>query len=212
MQITKFGHSCVLLDDGQTKILFDPGSWSKVPDIAVDAIIITHKHGDHLDIPTLQRLLSNSTPKIITNTEVGSELSQNNIAFEILEHGAVMEVGSFTLEGTGNEHAMIHPTVPIIQNTGYLINDKIYHPGDFLYTPNKPVEFLFLPVVSPWSSTRETIDYVLSVKPKICLPIHDAILSQEGQGLFYRWAEMACEQTNTELIKPELNKEYEFSI
>ena len=46
MQITHFGHSCLLVEIDGTKVLFDPGNFSHgfdgIDDL--DAILITHQH------------------------------------------------------------------------------------------------------------------------------------------------------------------------
>lgn len=206
MQITKYAHSCVLLDDGQTKILFDPGLYSDIPDLSLDAIIITHVHQDHLDIDKLQPLLKNN-PRIITNTEVKVELDKHSISCEIVEEGATTTVGTFTIEAFGNDHAIMHPDLPKFQNTGYLINDKIFHPGDALFIPPKQVEVMLLPVAAPWSKVSETLDYITATKAKINFPIHDAFINDGGA--FHRFAKMWCEKYELQYIDPELNKTYE---
>ena len=51
MQVTHFGHACVLVELGTARILIDPGEWSEgfsgLRDL--DRILITHKHSDHPD-------------------------------------------------------------------------------------------------------------------------------------------------------------------
>lgn len=208
MKITKFGHSCVLLDDGSTKILFDPGVYSEIPELAVDAIIITHVHQDHMDVDKIKKLLSANKARIITNTETTEELAKSEIESEIVEQGGSATVGTFTLEAFGTEHAIMHAELPKFQNTGYLVNDKIFHPGDALLLPAKELEILFLPIAAPWSKVSETLDYISEVKAKINFPIHDGFIN--GGGAFYRFASMWCEKLGLQLIEPELNKEYEF--
>jgi L-ascorbate metabolism protein UlaG (beta-lactamase superfamily) len=212
MQITKFGHSCVLLDDGQTKILFDPGSYSPLrDDLHVDAIVITHVHQDHLDIGELHKVLKNGSPRIITNTSVQTELSKHEIVAEIVEDGGSVTVNTFTISGHGKDHALIHADVPVFQNTGYLINNEIFHPGDSLFLPSVPVKVLLLPVAAPWSKVSETIDFVRAVKPRICFPIHDGFLTKEGQGMFYMLAGLGYKNIDAQFIEPELNKPYDLA-
>lgn len=207
MQITKFGHSCVLLDDGQTKILFDPGSYSEIPAIQVDGIVITHVHQDHLDIEKLQAILKNCSPKIITNSEVKVELDKYNIECEVVEQGGESQIRTFNFEAIGNDHAIMHPDLPKFQNTGYILNENILHPGDTLIVPTKNINLLLLPIAAPWSKVEETLDYLSEVKPKICFPIHDGFLN--GGGAFYRFTNMWCEKLSIEFIQPELGQSYE---
>lgn len=206
LKITKFGHSCVLIEDGQTKILFDPGMFSEIPDLEVDAIIITHKHQDHIDLEKHRRLFKENT-RVITNSEVSSELLKSEINSEILEDGGTIAIGGVKISAHGNEHAVIHPDIQAIQNTGYMINDSIFHPGDSLYKPLVAVSMLLLPVIAPWSKINETLDYIDKVGAKVNFPIHDGFLI-EGGGPFYRLAKQWCEQRGLEFIEPELNKAY----
>lgn len=208
MQIIKYGHSCILLDDGITKILFDPGKYSDIPDLSVNSIIITHIHSDHYDIEKLQKLLANGSPKIITNSEVKAELEKNGITgAEVVEDGQSTDINGVTVSAHGNDHAIIHPDLPKFQNTGYLVAEKVFHPGDALFVPSEEVEVLLLPVVAPWSKISETLDYVTAVKAKTIFPIHDAFLKFTGN--FYKLAEQWTEKYNGQFIKPELNKTYE---
>lgn len=208
MQLTKFDHSCVLLDDGTTKILFDPGSYSTIPDLKVDAIVITHVHQDHLDVENIKKLQqANPEVRIITNKEVQAELQKNNVNSELVEDGQETTIGSFNIKGMGNDHAMIHPTWPIAQNTAYLVNDKILHPGDALYVPSVPVETLLLPIVAPWSKISETLDYITAIKPKTIVPIHDGFLKTPG--LFYGMTGQWANNHGANLIEIESNKQYE---
>lgn len=208
MRITKFGHSCILLDDGKTKILFDPGVYSEIPQLTVDAVIITHVHTDHVDVEKWLELLKNS-PRIITNTEVKIRLENYELNAEVVEEGQSAEIGTLTLSAYGNDHAIMHPDATKFQNTGYLINDEIFHPGDSLFVPPLPIKILLLPLAAPWSKLSETLDYITAVKAKVNFPIHDAFLKDKGA--FGRFASLWCEKNNLEFIADaELSKSYDF--
>lgn len=208
MQLTKFEHSCVLLDDGTTKILFDPGLYSNIPELKLDAVVITHVHLDHLDPEKIKPLIaSNPGVRVITNTQSKEELEKHGIQSELLEQTQKTTVNTMTLEGFGNNHAIMHPDLPKFQNTAYLINDKILHPGDALLVVDRPVETLLLPVAAPWSKVEETLDYIAAVKPKNCVPIHDGFITDGGA--FHRFAKMWCEKIGANFIEIESNKQYE---
>jgi L-ascorbate metabolism protein UlaG (beta-lactamase superfamily) len=66
-RLTWFGHSTVLVELGATRLLTDPVLRSRVAHLrrhigperapgGLDAILISHAHGDHLDLPSLRRL------------------------------------------------------------------------------------------------------------------------------------------------------------
>ena len=59
MQVTHFGHSCVLLDMGAARLLIDPGNFSRDFEgvTGLDAVLVTHQHPDHLDPERLPALL-----------------------------------------------------------------------------------------------------------------------------------------------------------
>lgn len=179
MFITKFGHSCLLVEEGDARILIDPGVWSMPPvDLKdIHAILITHEHQDHLDIERLQKVLLNNPHAIVyTNHGVGLKLSEAKISFELLEDLQTALVAGVTIEAFGKNHAVIYPTLEHLENTGFLINGKLFHPGDSLYIPPKSVEVLALPVCAPWSKVSEVIDYAKAIKPKKAFPIHDGML------------------------------------
>jgi hypothetical protein len=50
--------------------------------------------------------------------------------------------------------------------------------------PDVPVEVLGLPLNAPWLSVAEAIDYLLKVRPKVAIPVHDALLNETGLGLY----------------------------
>lgn len=183
MIITKFGHSCLLIEEGKARILIDPGEWSKgFTDLtSLQAILITHEHHDHCDIAGIQTLLKNNPEMhVYTNKGVGKKLTEAGISFQLLEDGQSIEVQGLPVRAFGKNHAVVYPTYPHTDNTGYFIAERLFHPGDAIDTiPDQPVDILALPVVAPWGKSREMIDYALQVKPRVCIPIHDAITTVE---------------------------------
>lgn len=183
MKITKYGHCCLLIEEGGIRILTDPGTYSDQQNSVqnIDIVLITHEHSDHLHIESLKKVLANNPEaKIITNSTVGEKLSKENIKFLILEDGQNLTEQDILFEAFGKHHACLHPSIFPSQNTGYFIANKLFYPGDALTNPNKPVNILALPVAGPWIKVSEAIDYALTLKPKICFPVHDGILKSIG--------------------------------
>lgn len=182
MKITKFGHNCLLIEEGGLRAITDPGSWNTVPDEEnVDCILITHEHGDHLDVNQLQLLLQkNPEAKVISHSSVGKLLETSNIPHVLISNGESISVKGVSIESFGTRHACFYGDMPNIQNTGYLIAERLFVTGDALHDiPSKPVEILALPCGGPWMRLSEGIDYAKKLNPKIVIPVHDAMYIQK---------------------------------
>ncbi|OGY98500.1 MAG: hypothetical protein A2855_01800 [Candidatus Liptonbacteria bacterium RIFCSPHIGHO2_01_FULL_57_28] len=194
MKITKYGHCCLLVEEGGLRILTDPADLSTGQEAArnIDLILITHEHGDHFHIDSLKAVLANNPQaKVVTNRAVGALMQPAGLGFELLEHGGSRTDKSILIEGIGEEHAVIYPSIPNVQNTGYLIAKKFFYPGDALTDPGRPVDILALPVAGPWMKISDAVDYARALKPKTWFPVHDGILWKPGAG--FKWASLALD-------------------
>lgn len=189
MRITKFTHSCVRLDDGDRTLLLDPGSFLPADELAdalrgVETVLVTHEHPDHLDVDALRAAASRNTAlRIWAPASVTAMFAEFGDRVTAVAPGDSFDAGGFAVQALGGQHAVIHPTVPVIANVGYLIDGRIYHPGDALIVPTVPVETLLVPIHAPWSKVAEVIDFVVSVRAPAAYPIHDALLTEAGQQL-----------------------------
>ncbi len=211
MKITKFGHSCALIEEGDVRILFDPGAYSEGRQNNlqnVDAILITHEHQDHIDLESVKALAANNPGvKIFTNPSVRDILAKEGIASEALRDGQSTEVKGVTIEGKGSEHAVIHSTIPVVRNTGYFVAGKFFYPGDALTMPGRAVEILAMPAAAPWARMGELIDYAIAVKPKVAFPVHDGMLKKPA--MFYPYLTQILGSAGVSFQPLELGKEYE---
>ncbi len=211
MKITKFGHCCLLIEEGEARILIDPGVYSTEQNLQknIQAILITHEHQDHLHLESLRAIMKkNSGMEILTNSGAGTILEKEGIGFRIVEDSGRYVVNGVVVEGSGKEHAVVHSTIPTVHNTGYMIAERFFYPGDALRKPKMPVEILALPVAGPWLKLSEAIDYALSVKPKICFPVHEGML--KSPGAVHRIPSEVLGAAGIEFITLELGKSYEF--
>ncbi|MBI4225083.1 MAG: MBL fold metallo-hydrolase [Candidatus Sungbacteria bacterium] len=138
MYITKFGHSCLLVEEGGARILIDPGSYSTMQNDVrnVDVILITHEHQDHLDLESLKMILSNNPEaKIVTNDGAGKMLAGEGIEYQEIKDGESTAIKNIPIEAFGRDHAMIHSTIPVIRNTGFFIAKRFFYPGDAFVRP-----------------------------------------------------------------------------
>lgn len=178
MNITRYGHACMLVEEGDARLLIDPGTMSEVPaGTKVDAIFITHNHSDHLDPALIKKVLAdNPDAAVITVAEAAKDLDEAGIQNAIIEEGGTLDVNGVTIQSFGTKHAYIYGEIPQCQNTGFLIAGRLYYPGDSFYVPGVPVEVLALPTAGPWMKTAECIDFAKAVHPKVAFPIHDGFI------------------------------------
>lgn len=182
MRILKYIHSCLLLEEGGDKILFDPGKFSFVegvvePDAFQDlsAIIITHQHPDHVDDDALKKIVGNTPAAVvITNAEIKSRLAEQGVTAELLEDGS-RSVGGFNVEAVTAEHApILNAERP--RNVAYRVNRKLLHPGDSFdrsLDAWKGTPILALPIMAPWTTELEVAEFALRMAPQRIIPIHD---------------------------------------
>jgi L-ascorbate metabolism protein UlaG (beta-lactamase superfamily) len=178
MQVTHFGHSCVLLDTGTARLLIDPGNFSQgFEDVTgLDAVLVTHQHPDHLDPERLPALLrANPDAQLIVDSGTAGQLEVDH---QTVEPGTTVSVGGATVQVLGGQHAVIHPDIPVIPNNAYLVDGTHLHPGDSItVVPPEPLEVLFLPATAPWEKLSETVDYLRAVAPRTAVPIHQGMLA-----------------------------------
>jgi L-ascorbate metabolism protein UlaG (beta-lactamase superfamily) len=189
VQITHFGHSCLLLDTGAARLLLDPGSFSAGFESVrgLDAVLVTHQHFDHLDADRLRPLLdANPDARLIVDAGTAEQLG--NLPHEITAPRAVLEIAGARVEVLGGQHAVIHPDIPVVPNNAYLVDGTHLHPGDSYTPPPAPVDVLFLPTGAPWLKVSEAVDYLRAVAPRAAVPIHEAVLSRPAMhyGMFER--------------------------
>lgn len=184
MKITKYAHSCLLIEEENARILIDPGSWNETPSAEnLDAIFITHEHQDHFDIGQIREVLKrNPDAVVITQESVGRLLVEEGIGCTTMKAEEVVEVAGVRVQSFGRDHAIIYGATSPCQNTGYLIAERLYVPGDALHDmPGAPVEILALPTGGPWMKIAEAIEYAKKVGPSVVFPIHDAMYVESYQ-------------------------------
>jgi L-ascorbate metabolism protein UlaG (beta-lactamase superfamily) len=184
MKITKHGHACLEVEIDSQTLIIDPGSYTEelVGLGNVVAVVITHKHDDHCDEAKIAKIKQeNPNVQIFGTSEVAERLQGMNVS--TVYHGDYYEVGSFKLEFFGDMHQIIHQSIPLIQNTAVLVNGDLYYAGDSYTPPDQKIKVLACPTSAPWLKIGDVMDYIQEVKPAICFPTHNALLSQFGHDL-----------------------------
>jgi L-ascorbate metabolism protein UlaG (beta-lactamase superfamily) len=203
----KYGHACVRLEkDGQVLVL-DPGAFSEPEALdGADAVLITHEHFDHWEPERLKKALDGRPGlRVWTNDGTADQLEQAGIPgsrISVVGHGDAFTAAGFEVEAHGEWHAVIHQDVPLVKNTGFLIDGQVFHPGDALTVPEHPVDTLLLPAHAPWSKLGELVDYMREVGAKRAYGIHDALLSELGQGVNVNFLGQLVKDTPYTATKP----------
>ncbi|MFB4301279.1 MBL fold metallo-hydrolase [Actinomadura sp. NTSP31] len=185
MQLTKHAHACVVLEKEDTTIVLDPGTFTPDAESAVaaaDAVLITHEHFDHFDDALLGAALEKQPDlHVYGPAAVREKLGDHGGRVRAVAGGDALAIGDFAVTVHGEQHALIHPDIPLVDNTGYLIDGRVYHPGDAYHVPDVPIETLLLPTSGPWTKLGDAVDYVRGVRPTRLLQIHELMLSDLGQ-------------------------------
>ena len=195
MKITKRGHACLELEHDGKKALIDPGFYTEDVSGLTDvvALVITHSHDDHCFENQVAGIAkSNPGIKIFGTSEVAAKLSGFDVT--TVYHGDFYQEQGFSFEFFGDMHQVIHESIPLIQNTGVMVNSRLYYPGDSYTTPDQPVEILACPTSAPWLKIGDVMDFVAAVKPKQSFATHNALLSDLGHDLNNGRVKLVTEQ------------------
>lgn len=194
MRITKYEHATLLLTVGDESLVVDPGVFLTPPDFGnVVGIVITHEHADHWTPEQLRRILDkNPDARIVGPQGVADAAADFDV--EVVAAGDAIEIGGFKLEFFGGDHAVIHESIPGIDNLGVLVNDELYYAGDSYSVPGVEVGTLAAPIGAPWLKIGDAMDYVLAVKPKRAFYVHDMTLSVAGKQMGVARLTWATEQ------------------
>jgi L-ascorbate metabolism protein UlaG (beta-lactamase superfamily) len=185
MELTKHGHACVVLSEGDRSPVIDPGAFTDAAALqGADAVLITHEHPDHFE-PQRLRAAMDADPalEVWTNSSVAAQLDGLGSRVHVVGHGDAVTVAGFDVHVHGELHAEIHPEIPRIANIGFLVGGRVFHPGDALTVPDERVPTLLLPLHAPWSRTADLIDYVRAVHADQAFAVHDGYLNDTGLGV-----------------------------
>jgi len=191
MRITHLGHSCLLVEARGQRILVDPGVFSPgIDDLTgLDVVLVTHQHADHVDLQRLPDLVEiNPQARLYAEPQAAAAMEKAGIGAEYTVAGKVLTFGPVEVTAVGEMHALINEALPRVGNLGLVIRAQgepsLFHPGDAYDAEPGQIDILALPLNAPWTASRDTIAFAQRISPRVCIPIHDALLSAVGRGLY----------------------------
>ncbi len=202
MKITRLVHSCLLIQEGDTNVLIDPGSYSladayeQIKDLPrIDYILISHIHEDHCSIEFIKHVLENSPEaKIISNEEVVGHLKLSGI-------DSTTQTPDF-IEATNLDHPKLALGKPPV-NTVFSLWRKLTHFGDNRELSKVNLaDTVTFPITAPWGSLVDAVDHLNTNPPKQIIPIHDWHLSDDGRSYYYDTLEHALTETKFIRLEP----------
>lgn len=175
-------HASMVIETPGGVIYVDPvGGAEKYANYpAPNLILITHEHGDHFDLPTLEGL---PEVRLITNPAVFDMIPQpmqehatsvaNGDTVEVLD----LQIEAIPAYNTTEDRTQYHPKD---RDNGYVLTiggKRFYIAGDTEPTPDMlaltDIEVAFLPMNLPYTMTIEqAAEAVATFKPRTVFPYH----------------------------------------
>lgn len=205
-RLTWLGHATVLVELGGVRLLTDPVLRGRVAHLRrhappvpaprdVDAVLLSHAHRDHLDLPTL-RALEPRPPLIVAPRGVGRTLRRlTGAEVRELEPGEATAVGPVRVEATPAVHRVRRsPLGPASGAVGFVAEHdgrRVYFAGDTEVFPQmkalRPLDAALLPIWG-WGPSLgpghmdpdEAAEAVALLAPDLAVPIHWGTLLPVG--------------------------------
>ena len=197
-RLTYVGHATVAIELDGVRLLTDPVLRARVAHLArrvpsarhedvagLDAVLISHAHRDHLDVPSLARLRA-SCPVIVPR---GHGMLLRTVFDEVIEvgEGDRVRVGAVEVEATRADHdGRRMPLGRSVPAVGYLVHGSrsVYFAGDTDLFPgmhdlHEALDVALLPVAG-WGprvpaghlDPRRAAQAAGLLRPRIAVPIH----------------------------------------
>lgn len=172
----------MLIEKNDTVIVIDPGVvFSEQYDIddlgELDAVLYTHQHADHCDVDIIDRFVDMDIP-IYANKNTAALLDHD---VTVVADGDEWNIGEFSVVAHELAHCLMADGSEGPQNTGYLIENCFFHPGDGVSIEHLEVDNLAVPIAGPSVSIKDAFDFARQVQAKTLIPIHYDVFTENPQ-------------------------------
>jgi L-ascorbate metabolism protein UlaG (beta-lactamase superfamily) len=187
MKVTKYPQSCLIIEEDGRRLCIDPGSvvtgenFTAQDLLPLDAILITHEHADHADENLLRDLTSSGSIPVVANERTKNVF--NNLVTKTVADGEQFEAAGFHITARELPHVAMMDGQPGPQNTGYVLNDVFFHPGDGIKIDNLHVDKAAVPLAGPDLSARDAFDFIKQIGASTVIPIHYDVFPANPQML-----------------------------
>ncbi len=180
--ITFLGHGSLLFNYLEKNLYVDPvrqvADYSLLP--KADVILVTHEHGDHLDVEAIKQLSKEGTEVYFTQLclpKYPSGKVCKNEEFFITQGIPVNVVAAYNISNRRGNGLPYHPKG---EGNGYILmfgQTRVYVAGDTEPTPEmakiKNVQIVFLPIAEPYTmSVYLAAEAVKKINPQVVYPYH----------------------------------------
>jgi L-ascorbate metabolism protein UlaG (beta-lactamase superfamily) len=176
MKITKYPQSCLLIEKDDTRVIIDPGSfvnagYSAAEFGAINIILITHEHADHADAGFLDQIAECNPGVEVVANESTKKILGNRVT-RVASSGEVLTIANVQIHAIDIPHVAMVNGDPGPQNTAYIIDGILFHPGDGIDASGVESRVVAAPIAGPDISPRDVYSFVEQTKAEIVVPIH----------------------------------------
>lgn len=184
MRVTKYPQSCLVVEVAGARLAIDPGTLvtarHDVADLGhLDAVLYTHRHHDHLDVEVVDELLAAGVT-LFGNADVVELLGAQRC--RLVQHGRPFTAGGVPVAPYDLPHVVMVDGSPGPPNTGFVIADTLFHPGDGIELAGLEVPAAAVAIAGPSISFHDAYRFVRQLGAEHVIPMHyDVFLADPAQ-------------------------------